>query len=92
MNIASSMGVVKKEAPKRGVGVSAIDSGEMRGREQQSYGRGVVKEVNLISPLGIKLSSFIKLAESLNTTLKTHEVAVMYLKPPTGELFPFLSH
>ena len=87
MNIASSMGVVKKEAPKRGLGVSVIDSGEMRGREQQSYGRGVVKEVNLISPIGIKLSSFIKLAESLNTTLKTHEVVQMYLKPPTSESF-----
>lgn len=44
-----------------------------------------VKEVNLISPSGIKLSSFIKLAESLNTTLRTHEVAQIYLKPPTSE-------
>lgn len=87
MNIASKMGMVKKEDPKQKKGIagpSDMESQEMRG--QQSYGRSMIKEVNLISPMGVKLSSFVKFAESLNTTLRTHEVAQMYFKPPTNKL------
>jgi hypothetical protein len=87
MNIASRMGIVKKEEKpvKKGISGSA-ENAEAEARGHYAYGRSLVKEVNLISPMGIKLSSFIKHAESLSTTLRTSEVTQIYLKPPTNKL------